>query len=105
MEKYIPEIGDVVIDNDIPVVVVKMINYEDCDSCSYDRKYLLCDESFFERSEELVTISTLEKVGRWVTIQGDFPDIQKADVAPYDIKMVEAFSIRQKKAKIITVYE
>jgi len=105
MSIYIPEIGDVVIDNDMPVVVVKMINYEDCGSCGYDRKYLLCDESFFERSEELVTISMLESVGRWVTIQGSFPDIQKVDVAPYDIKKVEAFSVRQKRARTITVYE
>lgn len=106
MGKYIPEIGDVVIDNDMPVVVVKMINYENCGCCGYDRKYLLCDVSFFERSEELVTVAMLESVGRWVTIQGsEFPYIQKVDIAPYDVKNVEAINIRQKKAKTITVYE
>lgn len=105
MGKYIPEIGDVVIDNDMPVVVVKMINYENSGSCGYDRKYLLCDEGFFERGEVLATIETLQRVGRWITIRGDFPDIQRVDTAPYDIKNVETISARKKKVKTITLYE
>ena len=34
---YKPEIGDVVKDNDYPVVVVDLKNYENVGSCSYDK--------------------------------------------------------------------
>ena len=41
---------DVVRDNGYPVVVVDLKNYENVGSCSYDRKYLLCDLEYLENS-------------------------------------------------------
>ena len=48
-KKYIPQIGDVVLDNNIPMVVVTMKSYEDVGSCGYDRKYFLCEEEYFHK--------------------------------------------------------
>ena len=107
MSKYIPNIGDVVIDNDIAVVVVKMVSYEDVGSCSYDRKYLLCEENYIRDNQGIITMKDLENNGRWVTIRGmEFPDIQKPERGvPYKINNVEALNITQKTAKTVTVYE
>ena len=106
MSKYIPEIGDVVKDNGIPVVVVKMKKYETIGDCSYDRKYLLCEEKFLNENQGNIEMGELEQHGRWVTIRGTvFPDIEKVNVAPYDIHPVECCFVRQKQARMVTVYE
>ena len=97
---YIPAIGDVVKDNGYSVVVVDMNNYENIGSCSYDRKYLLCDLEYLEQNQGIVTMSDLEQHGRWVTIRGtEFPYIEKVDAAPFSIEIVECRSIRQKRQK------
>ena len=94
MDKYIPSIGDVVFDNGIPVVVIKMVSYEDAGSCGYARKYLLCDEKYIRENQGIVTIKDLEQYGRWVSINGlPFPDIDKVnDIAPYNISQVEYYN-------------
>ena len=46
-KKYIPQIGDVVWNNNIPMVVVTMKSYEDAGSCSYDRKYFSMRRGIF----------------------------------------------------------
>ena len=48
-KKYIPQIGDVVWNNNIPMDVVTMKSYEDVGSCGYDRKYFLCEEEYFHK--------------------------------------------------------
>lgn len=108
---YKPSIGDVVLDNDIPMVVVALENNENVGSCSYDRKYLLCEESYLREYKEYnISTITLEKImqhGRWVTIcRTKFPEIHKCeDIAPYEIHPICAYSFRQKEAKTVTVYE
>lgn len=97
---YIPEIGDVVKDNDYPVVVVDLKNYENSGDCGYDRKFLLCDLKYLENNQGIVTMKDLEQHGRWVTIRGTkFPIIEKVDVAPFCIENVECLMIRQKSNK------
>lgn len=107
MNEYRPEIGDVILKNDIPMVVISMTNYEDIGSCGYDRKYLLCKQSFIEKCEGLVTMSDIEKSGEWVTVMGsEFPLMQKAEsIAPYEVKKIEVVNFRQKKGKTVVVYE
>lgn len=103
---YIPEIGDVVKDNDYPVVVIDMINYENDGSCAYDRKYLLCDLDYLINNQGIITMSDLEQHGRWVTICGtEFPNIEKVNIAPFSIENIECRMIRQKMAKTVTVYK
>lgn len=107
MNDYRPNIGDVILDNGFPNVVVQMINYEDCGSCGYDRKYLLCEEEYIKNNQGISTIKDLEQHGRWVKISGSvFPDIQKVDcIAPYNINKLECLQINQKVAKTVTIYE
>ncbi len=103
---YKPRIGDVVKDNDYLVVVVSMVNYESAGSCSYDRKYLLCDLDYLKNNQGIITMSDLEKHGRWVIIRGtEFPNIEKVDIAPFSVEDVECRMIRQKTAKTVTVYD
>lgn len=108
---YKPSIGDVVLDNNIPMVVVALESNENVGSCFYDRKYLLCEESYMkEYKEHNISTISLEKImqhGRLVTIYGTkFPEIHKCeDIAPYEIRPIRAYSFRQKEAKTITVYE
>lgn len=103
---YIPQIGDVVKDNGYLVVVVDLKNYENTGDCAYDRKYLLCDLKYLENNQGIITMSDLERHGRWVTIRGtEFPIIEKVDVASFCIENVECRIIRQKVAKTVTVYE
>ena len=58
-------IDDVVKDNGYPVVVIDLKNYENVDSCSYDRKYLLCDLEYLKNNQGIITMSDLEQHGRW----------------------------------------
>ena len=103
---YKPGIGDVIKDNGNPVVVVDLKNYENVCSCSYDRKYLLCDLEYLKNNQGIITMPDLQQHGRWVTIRGtEFPVIEKVDVAPFSIENGECRMIRQKVAKTITVYE
>ena len=91
----------------MPVVVVKMVSYEDAGSCSYARKYLVCDEEYVNENQGLITILDLEQNGRWVTISGTpFPDIKKVnDKVPYNINQVDIYNIKQKVAKTVTIFE
>lgn len=103
---YKPSIGDVVMYCGRPAVVVYLENYETLGSCSYDRKYLLCDLDYLENQQGLVTLSDLEMHGSWFTVQGMyFPDIEKVDVAPFEIESVDCLMVRRKTAKTVTVYE
>lgn len=104
---YIPAIGDVVKDNGYSVVVVDTINYENVGSCSYDRKYLLCDLEYLEQNQGIITMSDLERHGRWVIIRGnEFPYIEKvANVVPFSVENIECRMIRQKVPKTTIVYE
>lgn len=96
------KIGEVVYNNDIPMVVIDCVNYEDYGSMSYDRKYKLCLLSEIKGRMYLV-----DDVGMWVTIKGTkFPEIERVEnVAPFEIEKITAYKVRQKKAKTITVYE
>lgn len=107
MSKYIPNIGDVILDNGVPHVVICIESYEDVGSCSYDRKYLLCSEDYIKNNQGDSKRSDIEKYGRWLIIKGThFPDIQKVnDIAPYNINKIDAYSINQKVAKTITIFE
>lgn len=106
MSNYIPKIGDVIKDNGMPFVVIAMKNYETTGSMSYNRRYLLCEEKFLNEHQGNVDVGTLERHGRWVTIRGtEFPDIEKADIVPYVIQPLEGYFIRQKQAKVVTIYE
>lgn len=103
---YKPEIGDVIKDNGYPVVIVALKNYEDIGSCSYNRKYLLCDLEYLKKNQGIVTMSDLEEHGRWIRVCGTkFPVIEKVNVAPFSIENIECRIIRQKVAKTITIYE
>ena len=103
---YKPEIGDVVKDNGYPVVIVDLKDYENVDSCSYNRKYLLCDLEYLKNNQGIITMSDLEQYGRWVFVcETEFPVFEKVDTIPFSIENVECRMIRQKTAKTITVYE
>ena len=107
-KKYIPQIGDVVLDNNIPMVVVTMKSYEDVGSCGYDRKYFLCEEEYFHKlSGCMTTIEAMDGHGRWVQVRGtEFPNIKQVmDIAPYEIIPIQGFHVRQKEAKTVTIYE
>lgn len=104
MSKYVPEIGDVVLWNGITMAVVAMKSHENFGSVCYDREYLLCEEELLH-DKDVITLEELDKCGTWVQVQGlEFPEIEKAcDIAPYEIKSITAFKLRQKKAKTITM--
>lgn len=97
MKKYIPQIGDVVRDNGIPVVVIAEKNYETYWSCSYDREYLVVEEQFLKENQGNIEITKLKQHGRWISVKGtNFPDIERLNIAPYVIEPVEYYHIRQK---------
>lgn len=105
-EKYFPKVGDVVtIDDGEPMVVTRIKNYEDVGSCGYNREYILCDEKVMRNLDRLVTSNQLQT--RFVECRGtNFLDFKKVeDIAPYEIQRVEAFLIRRKEPKTITVWE
>lgn len=104
---YIPNIGDVILNNEVPSVVVAIKNHEDNGSCSYDREYLLCEEHYLSRNQGISTINELINHGKWFHINGTkFPDIEQVtDIAPYNIVKVEALDIVQKQKKTKIVYE
>jgi len=99
------KIGEVVYNNDMPMVVIDMENNEDIDACSYDRTYKLC--LLEELKDGLFTQEDFEKLGYTVEIRGvSFPDIKRVEnVAPFEITKVTSYRIRQKQAKTVTVYE
>lgn len=108
MGKYIPQIGDVVMDNGIPVVVLTINSHENVGSCCYDREYYVCEEKYLHKlSGTMTTIDAIREHGRWICIKGaNFPDIEQVtNIPPYEITPIEGFHIRQKKAKTVTVFE
>lgn len=107
MSKYIPSVGDVVLYNGFPNVVVSMQSYEDYGSCSYDRRYLLCKEEYIKNNQGDIKFSELKRHGEWLSFKGSsFPEIQKIDdIAPYNIDKIDVYSIIQKVAKMVTIYE
>ena len=76
-------------------------------SCSFVREYFLCEEAYLSQCNDISCMNELEQHGQWLKVYGmDFPIIEKADgYAPYEIKSVEAYQIRKKKAKTLIVYE
>lgn len=107
MSKYIPQIGDVIMDKGIPAVVVSMRNNEFLGSLIYDREYFLCEEKYIRECGCTVAMDKIKEHGRCIHITGTvFPNIEQVtDIAPYEIQPTEAFNIRQKKAKTVTIYE
>ncbi len=105
--KYKPSVGDIILDNNIPMVVMEIKIDENYASCSYDRYYTLCEETYLARCNGLYSEEDIKNHGRIVHITGiEFPDIEQVkDIAPYEITPTRCFNIRQKKAKTITVYE
>lgn len=96
------EIGELVYNNDIPMVVLDLKNYEDMGSCSYDRKYKLCTLEEIQNKDYI-----LDDIGMWIQVKGiSFPDIKRVEgISPFEINKITAYKIRQKQAKTITVYE
>ena len=108
MGKYIPQIGDVVRDNGIPVVVLTINSHENVGSCCYDREYYVCEEKYLHKlSGTMTTIDAIREHGRWICVKGaNFPDIEQVtNIPPYEITPIEGFHIRQKEAKTVTVFE
>lgn len=105
MSKYISKIGDVVLWNSIPMVIVDMKNYEFLDSWSYDREYLLCKEETLH-DKDVACLEDLKKCGTWVQIQGhglpEFSKIGKVfDITPYVISWSKEPKHRRKREKAI----
>ena len=96
------EIGEVVYNNDIPMVVIDVKIYEDMGSCSYDRKYKICTLEELKDKDFI-----LDDVGMWINIKGvSFPDIKRVeDIPPFEIRKCTSYRVRQKQAKTVTVYE
>lgn len=107
MKKYIPQMGDVIMDDGIPMVVVTIKNHERIGDCSYDREYFICEEEYIRKCGCLSCMDEMKQHGRWIRITGNkFPDIEQAEgYAPYEITPVESYKFRRKKAKNITIYE
>jgi hypothetical protein len=99
------EIGEVIYNNDMQMVVIDCKNREDIGACSYDRSYKLC--LLEELKDGLFTPEDFEKLGHRMDVRGtSFPDIKRVkDVALFEITKVTSYRIRQKKAKTITIYE
>lgn len=106
-EKYFPKVGDIVtIDDGEPMVVTRINNYEGVGSCGYDREYILCDEKVMRNLDGLVTSDRLQTclVGcRGMNFHLDFKKVE--GIAPYEIRRVEAFQIRRKEPRTVTVWE
>ena len=107
MGKYIPQLGDVIMDNGIPMVVVTIKNHECIGDCSYDREYFICEEEYICKCGCLSCMDEMKQHGRWIRIQGvEFPNIEQAEgYAPYEIIPIESYKFRQKKAKTVITYE
>ena len=106
------KIGEVILDEEkIPYVVVfeeNFENFERMSSCSYDRRYFVCEEKWLREHQGLLCMGELEHHGYYIPVTGlYFPDIERAGVAPYEIKEVKTFNFRQKvaKTKTVTYYE
>lgn len=99
-------IGEVVLNNDIPMIVLDFQNRESRESMSYDRSYKLCSLEELE-GLNLISAEEFDKLGMWIQVKGTkFPDIQRVkDVAPFEISKVTSYRIRQKQAKTVVVYE
>lgn len=112
---YHPELGDIVAIEDglteegiaktINCVVIKIINNESMGSVTYDREYWLCEQSCFEDSLSYM-IKDLQPYIHKVRATGVyFPKFEKVeDVAPYEVKNLEAIELRQKTPKTIVIY-
>lgn len=103
------KIGEVILDEEkIPYVVVFEENFERMSNCSYDRRYFVCEEKWLREHQGLLCMGELEHHGYYIPVTGlYFPDIERAGVAPYEIKEVKTFNFRQKvaKTKTVTYYE
>lgn len=106
-KKYFPKVGDVVtIDDGEPMVVTRINNYEGVGSCCYNREYILCDEKVMRNLDGLVTSDRLQTgiAGcRGMNFNLDFKKVE--DIAPYEINPVEAFQIRRKEPRTVTVWK
>ena len=100
-------VGDVVYYNEKLMIVVACENHENIGSCSYDRKYLICEKDYINNNQNTIySKDDIEKHGYWIEIHGmEFPDFERADVAPYEVTEIPSFSFREKKRKTITMYE
>jgi len=96
------EIGEVVYNNDMEMVVIDCKSYEDMGSCSYDRKYKVCLLEEIQNKDYI-----LDEVGTWIQVKGiEFPDIKRVEgIAPFEITKVASYRVRQKQTKTITIYE
>lgn len=99
-------VGEVVYNNDMPMVVIAQKIREDISSMSYDRSYKLCSLTELE-NKEIISEEDFDKLGMWVDVKGtEFPDIKRVEnVAPFNIKPTKVYRIKQKQAKTITIFE
>ncbi|MER2060514.1 MAG: hypothetical protein ABTA16_16960 [Niallia sp.] len=110
-EKYQPVIGDVIYHPNrhdrTPMVVVKYDNYEDMGSCSYARTYYMIEENYLKNNQGHIVLDTLIKDCFALKVTGvEFPEIEQVkNIAPYEIEKVMTLKVRQKEAKIVTIYE
>lgn len=109
MNNYIPEIGDVVKYFGKNYVVMNIKSNEDIGSCSYDRKYFICDELYIRECQSLQSFDDLQFIGRWIDCYGSSSPsdlfVKVEDIVPYEIKIVNAYKIRRKKLQTIMFYE
>ena len=101
MGKYIPQLGDVIMDNGIPMIVVTIKNHERIGDCSYDREYFICEEEYICKCGCLSCMDEMKQHGRWIRIEGvEFPNIEQAEgCAPYVVMRSEFYNFRMKKSK------
>lgn len=99
------KVGEIIQNNDLKMVVLKIRNYEDMGSCAYDRIYTLCT---LDELEEVSTLTNKEfrELGYDVKLTGtSVPMVLKYDEAPFEIEETKAYRIRRKQEKLIKVYK
>ena len=76
------KIGEVILNNDMPMVVIDFKNRETMASMSYDRGYKLCLLSDLE-GKEIISSEDFERLGYWIQVNGmKFPEIERVKDTP-----------------------
>lgn len=112
-EKYIPRIGDVIIDDDnVSYVVMDMKNYEKAypgEERYYHRDYYLLEEKVL--NEYLIMLDNklfpcnvpLYKRIVFKGFESELPDIKKVDEVSYEVKITHGFRVtkRRREEKLV----